>query len=59
MNYNIYLFIIFLSTKKELDLKLLLKLRKNGLIKTLSILFEVLQKQEIKSLIARGVFSFQ
>jgi hypothetical protein len=44
-NYNTYLSITFLSTKKESDLKLLLKLQKDGLIKTPGVLFEVLQKQ--------------
>jgi hypothetical protein len=57
-SYNTFLFIIFLSTKKESDLKLLLKLRKNGLIKTFGILFEISQKQEIENLIIRGIFSF-
>jgi hypothetical protein len=41
-SYNTYLSIIFLSTKEESDLKLLLKLRKDSLIKTPSVLFEVL-----------------
>jgi hypothetical protein len=57
-NYDTFLSIIFLSTKKESDLKLLLKLQKDGLIKTPGVLFEVLQKQEIKGLIIRGIFSF-
>jgi hypothetical protein len=57
-SYNTYLSIVFLFTKKESDLKLLLKLRKDSLIKTPSVLFEALQKQEIEGLIARGVFSF-
>jgi hypothetical protein len=57
-SYNTYLSIVFLSTKKESDLKLLLKLRKDSLIKTPGVLFEASQKQEIKGLIARRVFSF-
>jgi hypothetical protein len=47
-----------MSSKEELDLQLLLKLRKDGLIITPSVLFEASRKQEIKGLIARGVFSF-
>jgi hypothetical protein len=39
-SYDTYLSIVFLSTKKESDLKLSLKLRKDSLIKTPSILFE-------------------
>jgi hypothetical protein len=57
-SYNTYLFIVFLSTKKESDLKLSLKLRKDNLIKTPGALFEASQKQEIKGLITRGIFSF-
>jgi hypothetical protein len=45
-------------SKKELDLQLLLKLRKNSLITTPSILFKALQKQKIEGLITRGIFSF-
>jgi hypothetical protein len=58
-SYDTYLSTAFLSTKKESDLKLLLKLRKDGLIKTPGVLFEVSQKQEIEGLITRGMFSFQ
>jgi hypothetical protein len=45
-----------MTSKKELDLQLVLKLYKKGLITTPGSLFEVLQKQEINSLIAKGVF---
>jgi hypothetical protein len=41
-SYDTFLSITFFSTKKESDLKLLLKLRKDNLIKTPSILFEAL-----------------
>jgi hypothetical protein len=41
-NYDTYFSIVFFSTKKELDLKLLLKLWKDGLIKTPGALFEAL-----------------
>jgi hypothetical protein len=57
-SYNTYLFTAFLLVKEKSDLKLLLKLRKDSLIKTPSTLFEALQKQEIEGLIARKVFSF-
>jgi hypothetical protein len=57
-DYNSNPIITFMSSKKELDLQLLLKLRKDSLITTPSVLFEVSRKQEIKSLITRGVFSF-
>jgi hypothetical protein len=43
-------------SKEELDLQLVLKLRKERLITTSSFLFEASQKQEINSLIARGIF---
>jgi hypothetical protein len=58
-SYDTYLFIVFFSTKEKSDLKLLLKLQKDSLIKTPGALFEVSQKQEIEGLIARGMFSFQ
>jgi hypothetical protein len=57
-SYDTYLSIVFLFTKKKSDLKLLLKLRKDNLIKTPSVLFEASQKQKIEGLIARGIFSF-
>jgi hypothetical protein len=47
-----------MSSKKELDLQLLLKLQKDSLIITPSILFEASRKQEIKGLITKGIFSF-
>jgi hypothetical protein len=47
-----------MSSKKELDLQLLLKLRKDSLITIPSILFEASRKQKIEGLIARGIFSF-
>jgi hypothetical protein len=46
----------FIISKEESDLQLVLKLRKKGLITTPGFLFEVSQKQEIDSLITRGVF---
>jgi hypothetical protein len=49
----------FIKSKKESDLQLVLKLYKEGLITTPGSLFEVLQKQEINSLIARGIFYFE
>jgi hypothetical protein len=48
-----------MTSKKESDLQLVLKLRKKGLITTPSSLFEVSQKQEIDGLITRGVFYFE
>jgi hypothetical protein len=45
-------------SKKELDLQLLLKLQKDSLITTPSVLFKVLRKQKIEGLITRGVFNF-
>jgi hypothetical protein len=48
-----------MTSKKELDLQLVLKLRKEGLITTHGSLFEVSQKQEIDSLIIRGIFYFE
>jgi hypothetical protein len=51
--------LIFLTSKKELDFELSLKLYKEGRITIPSKLFEVLQKQDIKDLITRGVFSFE
>jgi hypothetical protein len=57
-NYDSNPTIIFISSKKELDLQLLLKLRKDSLITTPSVLFEASQKQEIESLIAKRIFSF-
>jgi hypothetical protein len=49
----------FMTSKEESDFQLVLKLRKEGLITTPGFLFEVSQKQEINSLIARGVFQFE
>jgi hypothetical protein len=48
-----------MTSKEELDLQLVLKLRKEGLITTPSFLFKVSQKQEINSLITRGIFQFE
>jgi hypothetical protein len=48
-----------MTSKEESDLQLALKLRKEGLITTLGSPFEASQKQEINSLIARGVFQFE
>jgi hypothetical protein len=51
--------LIFLTSKEELDFELSLKLYKKGCIIIPSKPFEVLQKQEIEDLIARGIFSFE
>jgi hypothetical protein len=48
-----------MTSKEELDLQLVLKLCKKGLITTPGFLFEILQKQEINSLIAKRVFQFE
>jgi hypothetical protein len=57
-NYNNNPTIIFMSSKKELDLQLLLKLQKDSLITIPSILFKALRKQEIENLITKKIFSF-
>jgi hypothetical protein len=57
-NYNNNLAIILISSKKKLALQLLLKLRKDSLITTPSILFKASQKQEIEGLITKRIFSF-
>jgi hypothetical protein len=49
----------FMTSKEKSDLQLVLKLYKKGLITTPGSLFEVSQKQEINSLIARGVVYFE
>ena len=49
----------FITSKKEVNKELSLKLRKEGLITTSSIPFKVFQKQEIDGLIGRGVFKFK
>jgi hypothetical protein len=56
---NIMELSIFLTSKKELDFELSLKLYKENYIIIPSEPFEVLQKQEIKGLITRGMFSFE
>jgi hypothetical protein len=48
-----------MTSKEKSDLQLVLKLYKKGLIITPSFLFEVSQKQEINSLITRGIFQFE
>jgi hypothetical protein len=50
---------IFLTCKEELDLELLLKLRKQDLIITPGQLFEGSQKQEINNLITKEIFNFE
>jgi hypothetical protein len=50
---------IFLTSKKELDFELSLKLHKEGRITTPSKPFEVSQNQKIKDLITRKIFSFE
>jgi hypothetical protein len=50
---------MFLTSKKELDFELSLKLYKESCIIIPSKPFEVLQKQKIKGLITRGMFSFE
>jgi hypothetical protein len=49
----------FLTSKEESDFELSLKLHKESRITTPSKLFEVSQKQEIKDLIIKGIFSFE
>jgi hypothetical protein len=48
----------FITRKKQADIELSIKLRKDGVITTLGGLFERSQRQEINGLIARGVFEF-
>jgi hypothetical protein len=49
----------FLSAKEKRDLKLLLKLRQDGIISDPSLLFQAFDKKEIDSLLAREVFAFK
>jgi hypothetical protein len=51
--------IVFLASKEQSDLELALKLYQQGKIITSGLLFQVSQKQEIDSLIARGMFNFE
>jgi recombinational DNA repair protein (RecF pathway) len=50
--------IAFITRKEQADIKLAIKLRKNGVIITLKDLFERSQQQEINGLITREVFEF-
>ena len=49
----------FIANKEQADKELSLKLRKEGIITTLGLLFKASQKQEIKGMIRRRVFSFK
>ena len=49
----------FITSKEEANKKLSLKLYKEGLITTPSILFKASQKQEIDGLISKKVFKFK
>src|SRR6266704_1020965 len=49
----------FMTTKEKADFKLVKQLRKEGRIITLRAPFQVSDKQEINSLIIRGVFKFK
>src|SRR5438309_7941638 len=48
----------FIIYKEQANIKLSLKLRKEGVITTPGALFEASRKQEIDGLIAKGVFNF-
>jgi hypothetical protein len=48
----------FITHKKQADIKLAIKLRKDSVIITLESLFKKAQRQEIDGLIVRGVFEF-
>jgi hypothetical protein len=48
----------FMTNKEQADIELLIKLREEGTITTLRLLFKQSQTKEIKGLIARGVFEF-
>jgi hypothetical protein len=48
----------FMTRKEQADIKLAIKLRKDGVITTSGDLFKRFQQQEINGLIARGVFEF-
>jgi hypothetical protein len=49
----------FMTRKEQADKDLSLKLREEGIITTPGAPFEASQKQEIKGLIAKGVFRFE
>jgi DUF1009 family protein len=49
----------FITAKKKTDFKLTKQLQKEGHIITLGALFQAFNKQEINSLITRGVFKFK
>ena len=53
------LFLSFLSAKEEADRELATKLRKEGKITTPGAPFEASDREEIDSLIARGIFEFK
>jgi hypothetical protein len=50
--------IAFITHKEQADKELLIKLQKEGAITTPGLPYEQSQAQEIKGLIARGVFEF-
>ena len=51
--------IAFITSKEQANLELALKLRKQGKITTPSLLFKESDRQEVDSLIGRGVFNFK
>ena len=48
----------FMTNKEQADIELLVKLREEGTIITLGLLFEQSQTIEIEGLIIRGIFEF-
>jgi hypothetical protein len=50
---------MFMASRKQADLELALELRKQNKITTPGLLFEESNKQEVDSLIGRGVFKFK
>jgi protein associated with RNAse G/E len=51
--------IAFLIIKKRVNFNLTLKLRQEGTISTLRVLFEQVNKKEVEGLVIRRVFAFK